>query len=185
MNRIYAPILILFLAPTHGVLGHSNFDVMFDKIDQLNGTDLLDLAKLRVRKFNRTISILDGSMELRKDVDDRTELSVRLAYSSKGNNQFNEYPMKIAPQKICQFFNSTWREYYSYFNETTNFPEIGECPVMAKVFTVKNHILDASMFPPYMPKGLWRFSIMGHTVGQEEVIINVDVYFKLEDKGIF
>ncbi|XP_055618630.1 uncharacterized protein LOC129763514 [Toxorhynchites rutilus septentrionalis] len=183
MSLFYRSVLLL--ATIDSLQSLPNYDVMFEKIEQLNGTDLIEFNNIRVRKFNRTVSVLDGNIELRAEANDKYVISIRSAYSSKGNNQFNEYPMKLPPQRICEFFNTTWREYYPYYNETTNFPEVGECPITPKMFYVKNHILDGSVFPPYIPKGLWRLSVFGRLVDADEVLICVDVYIKVVDKGIF
>ncbi|XP_053698484.1 uncharacterized protein LOC128745434 [Sabethes cyaneus] len=163
----------------------ADIDVMFEKIEQLNGTEYMDFRRIRVRKFNRTVSVLDGTFDLLMVADNRFEMAVKLAYSSRGNNQFNQYPMKIAPQQICDFFNTTWRDYHQYFEDNTNFPEIGECPITPKEFYVRNHILDSSMFPPYLPRGLWRMSLFMQTIDTKSVHLLVDVLFKVADRGIF
>ncbi|XP_055543291.1 uncharacterized protein LOC129728848 [Wyeomyia smithii] len=185
MNNRPKCTLLILLVVTAAVIVSASIDVMFEKIEQVNGTHIYDLSKIRVRKFNRTIWVLDGTMDLLVDGDDRYEISVIAAYSSLGNNQFNQYPMKIAPHRLCQFFSTTWREYYSYFKDCTNFPEIGACPVTAKQYYAKNLILDSNIFPPYLPRGLWRSSVIMKMVGNEDIVARTDVYFKVEPKGVF
>lgn len=93
--------------------------------------------------------------------------------------------MKIAPQKVCHFLNTTWRDYYRFYEQTTNFPEVGACPVTPKVFYFKNHVLDASMLPPYIPRGLWRIGHDFRYAGSGAVAVYIDVYFRVEDEGFF
>ncbi|XP_055525389.1 uncharacterized protein LOC129718542 [Wyeomyia smithii] len=176
-------LVVALLGVTHITI--ANFDVKFEKIEQINGTEYMDFRRIRVRKFNRTVSVLDGTFDLLMDADDRFLVAVKLAYSSRGNNQFNQYPMKIAPQKICEFFNTTWRDYHQYFKDDTNFPEIGECPITAKELYVKNHVLDSKMFTKYLPHGLWRMSLLMQTTDTGAVLLVVEVLFKVADRGIF
>lgn len=55
---------------------------MFERFEQHNGTNILDFSKIRVRKFNRTVSILDGSLELLSDMDDKFEVGIHVTDSS-------------------------------------------------------------------------------------------------------
>ncbi|XP_062536583.1 uncharacterized protein LOC134205360 [Armigeres subalbatus] len=180
--KIIFPYLLLVLWTGTSMAA---FDVMFEKIEQINGSDTVSVKQMRVRKFNRTISVLDGIMDLKVLADDNYEITIKAAYSSKGNNQFNQYPMKIAPTKICEFVNNDYSEYYPFFEESTNFPKVGECPIEPQEFYVKNMVLNSNTFPPYLPKGLWRLSIIVQTVGGENILSWIHVYFKLEDAGVF
>ncbi|KXJ81111.1 uncharacterized protein LOC109415309 [Aedes albopictus] len=172
----------LLLAVSIGSIWAS-FDVMFEKFEQLNGTEIVSV-KLRVRKYNRTISVLAGIMDLKEVADNNLEVGIRCAYSSKGNNQFNQYPMKIARTKMCDFLNNDWREYYPYFENSSNLPKVGECPVQPMEFYFNDMVLDSNMFPPYLPHGLWRMSISLYRPGVDIPVILVEVYFKVAAVGV-
>ncbi|KXJ77023.1 uncharacterized protein LOC115269291 [Aedes albopictus] len=174
----------LLLAVSIGSIWAASFDVMFEKFEQHNGTELSNI-KLRVRKYNRTISVLSGNVDLKVVVDNTFEVSIRCAYSPKGNNQFNEYPMKIARTKICDFVNNDWRDYYPYFENSSNLPKVGECPVDPMEFYFNDMVLDSKMFPPYLPHGLWRMSISLTRPGIDVPVIFLQVYYKVAPVGIF
>ncbi|XP_001662213.2 uncharacterized protein LOC5575791 [Aedes aegypti] len=160
------------------------FDVMYEKFEQFNGSEVCSLKSMRVRKFNRTTSVLDGVMDLKQEADNNYEISVKAAYSPKGNNQFNQYPMKIKPTKLCDFVNGDWRDYYPYFESSSNFPKVGECPIEPKEYRITNMVLDSNMFPPYLPNGLWRLSIIVSRPGGDPLLY-VESYFKVADAGVF
>nr|XP_029733735.1 uncharacterized protein LOC109623195 [Aedes albopictus] len=174
----------LLLAVSIGSIWAASFDVMFEKFEQHNGTEMSNI-KLRVRKYNRTISVLAGNVDLKVVADNTLEVGIRCAYSSKGNSQFNEYPMKIARTKICDFVNNDWRDYYPYFENSSNLPKVGECPVEPKEFYFNDMVLDANMFPPYLPHGLWRLSISITSPGDDIPMMFYQVYFKVAAVGIF
>ncbi|XP_039446982.2 uncharacterized protein LOC120426298 [Culex pipiens pallens] len=73
-----------------------------ERVEQIGGQGLSDW-QIRVRKFNRTTYSLNGTAILLQDLDDSYEVGVNYAYSSLGNNQFNEYPMKLPRKKVCRY----------------------------------------------------------------------------------
>ena len=67
----------LLLAISIGSIWAASFDVMFEKFEQHNGTEMSNI-KLRVRKYNRTISVLAGNVDLKVVADNTLEVTVRL-----------------------------------------------------------------------------------------------------------
>ncbi|XP_053698483.1 uncharacterized protein LOC128745433 [Sabethes cyaneus] len=176
-------MLAILLILLDVILGQ--IDVMYERIEQINGTDIANFQQIRVRKYNRTLAVLDGTFDLLKPLDDKYEMSAKMAYSSLGNNQFNQYPMKLAPQRLCEFFGTTWKTYQPYFEHNTNLPKVGECPIMNKQYYLKNHRLDSSMLTPYLPRGLWRVSFILTKANDDSILLQIDLYGKVEAKGIF
>lgn len=54
----------------------SQIDVMYERVEQINGTSLVDTQGLRVRKFNRTIAVLNGTLDVLRQLDDKYEVSL-------------------------------------------------------------------------------------------------------------
>ncbi|XP_062704740.1 uncharacterized protein LOC134287048 [Aedes albopictus] len=138
-------------------------ELSLQRVEQTSEPDLIDATGLRVMKFNRTTAVLNGTMFITKDLDDLFEFRITVAYSRIVNNQFVEYPMKIAREKVCNVLNGSYREYQHLWAGTTNFPQITGseryCPLPRGVYWVKNYAPDATWVPPMVPEGLWRMSL--------------------------
>ncbi|XP_055543283.1 uncharacterized protein LOC129728839 [Wyeomyia smithii] len=180
-------LLVLLVTTKFVVMAWIKFPIgaMYERIELIDGADFLDIRHIRVRKFNRTVAVLDGTFDLLRQLDDRYEVYVRAAYSTLGNNQFVQYPMRLASQKICEFFRTTWAAYESYYEACCDFPAPDECPIVPQTFHVKNHVLDSAMLPPYVPRGLWRLSIFMKNTGNGDILLHINVYGKIEATGIF
>lgn len=74
-------------------------------------------------------------------------------------------------------------EYRPYFQNATNFPEVGECPLKPKQYYFKNHVFDAMLMSKYVPLGLWQLRMM--VTRNEDIMLLFDVYIKVQEKGIF
>lgn len=68
-------LLILTVLLTSAAVGLPGIDVMHERIEQINGTNFVDFQNLRVRKFNRTLAVLDGTLEIIRPLDDSYEVS--------------------------------------------------------------------------------------------------------------
>ncbi|KAL9693302.1 hypothetical protein quinque_012587 [Culex quinquefasciatus] len=45
-------------------------EVQMDRIEQIGGEHLLDLSGIRVRKYNRTLSVINGTYSIVRDLDE-------------------------------------------------------------------------------------------------------------------
>ncbi|KXJ77329.1 hypothetical protein RP20_CCG007845 [Aedes albopictus] len=137
--------------------------VQLDRFEQQTGFSLADATGFRVRKYNRTTSVLNGEGDIFDDLGDNYTSSLTLAYSRLGNNQFNEYPMKISKAKMCDFLNGPYQEYQYLFKGYSNLPQIGQdrlCPFPQGHYWVKNWAPDNSWVPSVVPAGYWRFTFL-------------------------
>ena len=88
-------------------------------------------------------------------------MSLSFAYSSLGNNQFNEYPMKVPQKKLCQYMVEEYPVYQYLWQNYTNLPNIEKgtsyyCPFPKGEYWVKDLVANASWVPSVVPAGLWR-----------------------------
>ncbi|XP_058839873.1 uncharacterized protein LOC131695406 [Topomyia yanbarensis] len=136
--------------------------VQLERFEQRQiGFHMANFSALRVRKFNRTTWVLDGEGELFVDLTDEYQASVTFAHSPLGNNQWNEYPMKISKDKLCNVFNGSYKEYQPYFIDYTNMPRVEEewvCPFPKGQYWVRDLAPDGSFIPSVVPAGYWRFT---------------------------
>ncbi|XP_052890322.1 uncharacterized protein LOC128298593 [Anopheles moucheti] len=178
--------ILLMLAMLVVELYTGRVTVMYERIEQHKGFDLVDSRNIRIRKFNRTLSVLDGTFESFKDLDDDYYFMIQLSYSTLGNNQFIDSPFKLPSQKLCEFTNTTYREYREFYRNTTNFPDAGVCPIEAKLYYVRNQKLNANLFNDYFRAGLWRISGGLYEKSNPKVsVFEGAMYFRVSRDGHF
>ncbi|KXJ84437.1 hypothetical protein RP20_CCG008956 [Aedes albopictus] len=135
--------------------------VHLDRFEQLKGFDMANTTGFRVRKYNRTTSVLSGTVDIFYDLGDEYMFTLTMAYSRLGNNQFNQYPLKISQAKVCGVINGPYKDYQYLIKDNTNFLQIGNervCPYPRGRYWVKDWTPDSSFVPPVVPAGYWRFS---------------------------
>ncbi|XP_055606785.1 uncharacterized protein LOC129754642 [Uranotaenia lowii] len=126
---------------------------------ELGFSDLGIFNTFRIMKFNRTMPVLNGSYTLNRDLDDDYEIGFTCARSPLGNNQYQEYPMKLSRLPICQFIKSYGHEYqhlYLNYSNTPYCPPEGFCPFPKGLYWFKNMHIDSNIFPPVFPEGYYR-----------------------------
>ncbi|KAL9696651.1 hypothetical protein quinque_016230 [Culex quinquefasciatus] len=164
----------------------SELEIDLQRIVQNYGEHLVDARELRVRKINRTSHALNGTVRVAVDLDNDYRVSLSLAHSRLGNNQFNIYPMKIPEQRNCILLNSSYREYQSLFREHSNMPQVppeGMCPFRKGTYWFKDAIFSADHFPPYVPEGYWRFTF--EYLGPMENNASFSLYAQMKNTGIW
>ncbi|XP_050094209.1 uncharacterized protein LOC126576934 [Anopheles aquasalis] len=85
-------------------------EIVFESFEQISGYELFETT-LRVRKYNRTTNVMNGTTDLKYEVNDTLVTSTDLWYSSLGNQQFNHYPMKLPTAGACSFIKSLRKMY--------------------------------------------------------------------------
>ncbi|XP_052863625.1 uncharacterized protein LOC128270264 [Anopheles cruzii] len=156
-----------------------SLQVMYERLEQFNGSEYLDASKMRIRKFNRTLSVLDGEFELFHDLDDNFSFTLVLSYSVLGNNQFIRSPFRIPMQTFWQFLNTTYRDYREFYRDTTNFPDAGTCPWPAQMYYIKNKVMDANLINKYFRPGLWKLDILFYKAKENLAILAAELFFKI------
>ncbi|KXJ75034.1 hypothetical protein RP20_CCG012532 [Aedes albopictus] len=134
-------------------------EVELDRFEQTAGFDLINTTGIRVRKFNRTIFVLDGSVDLFADCGDQYVFTLTWAYSRLGNNQFNEHPLKISKAKVCDILNGPYKDYQHLFKNYSNLPQVGKerfCPFPRGHYWMKNWAPDSGWVLPIVRSGYWR-----------------------------
>ncbi|XP_065074195.1 uncharacterized protein LOC135698230 [Ochlerotatus camptorhynchus] len=135
--------------------------LQMERFEQELGFNLFNATGIRVRKFNRTSWVMDGEGDLFVDIGNEYSFTVTAAFSRLGNNQFNQYPMKIAKQKVCNVLNKEYKEYQKYFVNWTNLPSVGDewlCPFPKGHYWVKDFAPEGDWIPPVLYPGYWRLS---------------------------
>ncbi|XP_041775530.1 uncharacterized protein LOC121595551 [Anopheles merus] len=143
-------------------------EILFEQFEQFSGFEIVDM-KLRVRKFNRTMTTLNGTIFIRQPISNDVVFHTDLFHSRLGNQQFNHYPAKLPTCGFCDFFDNLHNTYEEHISDIVNVPRLKECPVQVR----EAHILDkpfpSSVLPPVCPTGLWKIVISGRLNDEERL----------------
>uniref|UniRef100_A0A182PLD0 Uncharacterized protein n=1 Tax=Anopheles epiroticus TaxID=199890 RepID=A0A182PLD0_9DIPT len=133
--------------------------VSFDGFDQTFGENVMQID-MRVRKYNRTSSVLNGTMHLLENSDNRVQYKLDIYYSRLGNQQYNYLPMKLPTEGVCDFLNNLHVVYPEAAAMFTNFPAPNECPISARDIYVLDKEFPSNIWPIVLQKpGLWKLDI--------------------------
>lgn len=160
-------------------------EVQLDRFEQLSGHHLINASGVRVRKYNRTTWALDGEADVYIDLTDAYSFYVGSAYSRLGNNQYNEYPLKLAKNKTCAVFNGPFKEYQQYFVESTNLPRVADdwlCPFPKGHYWVKDLAPEGGWIPPVVPEGYWRLTFDMMDTESEAVLVRLVAHMHFRRK---
>ncbi|XP_040167719.1 uncharacterized protein LOC120902787 [Anopheles arabiensis] len=149
--------------------------ILFENVVQNSGHNNI-LVDLRVRKFNRTLTVLNGSIVTFNWIDDIPQLSLDLFYSRLGNQQFNHYPMKFPSCGTCSFIDHMHRNYGKYIAPLKNFPALGECPFSPRSINIVDFAFPEEAVPMVMPLGLWKVVISQRKKGEK----TLDFYYLIK-----
>uniref|UniRef100_A0A182Y0G4 Uncharacterized protein n=1 Tax=Anopheles stephensi TaxID=30069 RepID=A0A182Y0G4_ANOST len=152
-------MLFLLFTFTLFVISLQKIQVDFERFEQLSGFDYYN-STLRVRKYNRTVATLNGTLELLQSLNSSYIVTTDLFHSSRGNQQFNHYPVKFPTQNVCDFMNSIYNDYREHLECVSNLPKQNECPITPRVMSVDNKIFPSKAVPPFFPAGLWKAHAM-------------------------
>uniref|UniRef100_A0A1S4HDX7 Uncharacterized protein n=2 Tax=Anopheles gambiae TaxID=7165 RepID=A0A1S4HDX7_ANOGA len=140
----------------------------YERAEQLSGFDMINTT-LRVRKYNRTTKVLNGTTASSTILNNSFLISTDIFHSPLGNQQFNHYPMKLPSKPLCDFLDMIYAEYSDCLENIYNLPERGTCPILPLEVHTIDKVFPAKSIPPFVPKGLWKAFII-FTLNDEEVV---------------
>ncbi|XP_052898326.1 uncharacterized protein LOC128305077 [Anopheles moucheti] len=142
--------------------------VVFENVVQLSGSDVVRMD-LRVRKFNRTMTVLNGSFVVLHPLNNSLQLTLDLFHSRLGNQQFNHYPMKLPSSGCCEFLDNLQISYKEQVSVIENLPAIGECPFTPRHVNMIDFAFPQEVVSTVMPRGLWKALVTAKLDGKELV----------------
>ncbi|XP_049284878.1 uncharacterized protein LOC125764559 [Anopheles funestus] len=154
------------------IVSVAGLKVSFENFVQHSGFEIGSFD-LRVRKFNRSTTSLNGSVILHTWIDNSIMFTLDLFHSRLGNQQFNHYPMKLPSCGTCDFLDNLQKGYGEYLEGCSNLPEIGECPFSPRIIDIRDKAFPKEVIPPVMPRGLWKALITGKINGQEVISYHI------------
>ncbi|XP_053663375.1 uncharacterized protein LOC128712509 [Anopheles marshallii] len=141
------------------VFSLQGMQVDFERFEQLSGFNFYN-SSLRVRKYNRTMITLNGTLNVVAPLNRSLMISTDFFHSSLGNQQFNHYPVKLPTQDVCDFMKNFYADYSEYVEDMVNMPEEGECPIAPRTIYVTNKVFPTKAVPPFFPPGLWKVHLI-------------------------
>uniref|UniRef100_A0A182IXU8 Uncharacterized protein n=1 Tax=Anopheles atroparvus TaxID=41427 RepID=A0A182IXU8_ANOAO len=150
----------------------------YERFEQFFGHEYIDMD-LRVRKYNRTTMVLNGTMFIRQPIDDTIVFSSDVFHSRLGNQQFQHYPMRLPTSGCCQFIDNIHNEYPEFIGDIGNIPVLGECPVSVRSMIIDDKVFPTSVLPDSLAAGLWKLVITGAI--EEKAVIRLMISIRLYD----
>ncbi|XP_052892725.1 uncharacterized protein LOC128300638 [Anopheles moucheti] len=157
-------------------------EILFEQFDQFSGFDIVDM-KLRVRKFNRTMTTLNGTIFIQQPIANDLVFHTDMFHSRLGNQQFNHYPFKMPTCGFCDFFDNLHNMYEEHIHDIVNVPQLNECPVRVRQAHILDKVFPSSVLPPFCPTGLWKIVISGWL--QEEEKLSYQMVVKVYENDFF
>ncbi|XP_058454863.1 uncharacterized protein LOC131432543 [Malaya genurostris] len=157
ITGIYSLFAVMFY-PYH----YCKIEVDLQRFEQTGDTTVFDARNVRVRKYNRSTPVLNGTVTVRRDLNNDFQTAVRVAYSRLGNNQFNEYPLKWPTTPFCHMMKDSYRDIQYIFANHSNFPQVSEeglCPFPQGNYWFKDALFPINFIPPIVQEGYWRMNI--------------------------
>jgi len=107
---------------------------------------------LKVKRFNRTTFVIDGSVELNLDsgIDDWDTQC--LVYRKMGN-EYKLLPYKLGPTNVCNLLKDEKMFYPEVLAHGENFPPLGTCDFKTGTIIIKDYLPDLSKVPPVFESG--------------------------------
>ncbi|XP_035907159.1 uncharacterized protein LOC118509935 [Anopheles stephensi] len=173
-------LILLCLAALGGTT--TCLEILFEQFEQFSGFDIVDM-KLRVRKFNRTMMTLNGTIFIRQPIDNDLVFHTDLFHSRLGNQQFNHYPGRLPTCGFCDFFDNLHNVYEEHIHDIVNVPALNECPVLVREAHILDKVFPSSVLPPFCPTGLWKIVISGRL--NEEEKLNYHMVVKVYENNYF
>ncbi|XP_050072350.1 uncharacterized protein LOC126560433 [Anopheles maculipalpis] len=161
-------MLLTLFTLTLIVISLQGMQIDFERFELLSGFDYYN-STVRVRKYNRTVVMLNGTLDVLATLNKSLIISTDLFHSSLGNQQFNHYPVKLPTTDVCEFMINLHADYQEYLQDIINIPKAGECPILPRTVYIKNMVFPTKAVPPFFPPGLWKVFIIS-SLNDVEVI---------------
>uniref|UniRef100_A0A1S4HCX4 MD-2-related lipid-recognition domain-containing protein n=3 Tax=gambiae species complex TaxID=44542 RepID=A0A1S4HCX4_ANOGA len=164
--------VLLCVISLHGI------QIDFERFDQLSGYNVYN-SSLRVRKYNRTMVTLNGTLQVVVPLNKSFMISTDFFHSSRGNQQFNHYPVKLPTRHVCEFMDNFYADYSEHVKDMINMPERGECPIRPRTIYVVNKPFPKEAVPPFFPPGLWKVHLINSVQNVE--IVRFEIIAKVNN----
>ncbi|XP_053673617.1 uncharacterized protein LOC128723875 [Anopheles nili] len=123
---------------------------------------------LRVRKYNRTASVINGTIYIIQECGNELVFSLNVYYSRLGNQQFNHLPIHLPTSGLCEFLDNLHKFYPEIVAYFVNAPPAGECPIRFREVHVFDLEYPSQVVPSVLQrKGLWKAVVHGWLNGNE------------------
>ncbi|XP_052892731.1 uncharacterized protein LOC128300643 [Anopheles moucheti] len=150
-----------------------------DSFEQTLGTDVMWLD-LRVRKYNRTCSVINGTIHILQEHNNDYRFDLDIFYSRLGNQQFNHMPIKLPSSGICDLIEHMYANYRDQMSIIVNGPVEGECPMRIREMYIFDTEFPTEVIPRALIRnGLWKALVRCYL--DEKEIMSYNVVLKASD----
>ncbi|XP_053663374.1 uncharacterized protein LOC128712508 [Anopheles marshallii] len=150
---------------------HQSFSLKLtlESFEQTLGADVMRLD-LRVRKYNRTCSVINGTIHILQDHTNDYRFSLDIFYSRLGNQQFNHMPIKLPNLGTCDLIEHMYANYRPQMALIVNGPVKGECPMAIREMYIYDTEFPTEVIPKTLIRnGLWK-ALVGCYLDEKEIM---------------
>ncbi|XP_069685073.1 uncharacterized protein [Periplaneta americana] len=138
--------------------------------------DYIEISKLKVQKFNKTMSVVKGTFILKKDFPETSNCSV-MSYQNVGGGKYGKGPVDLTPTKCCDFFEND-KTIWPAVLKATNVPI--KCPLKKGTYELKNFDINVANLPDTLPPpNEWMMELTA-TMEDKSVLFSIQGYGEIK-----
>ncbi|KAH8233216.1 hypothetical protein KR026_005426 [Drosophila bipectinata] len=130
--------------------------------------------------------LINGTIELLKDLDDTYQISVEISSDANGAG-YKQLPLEVTPMPVCTALRSFYQRFIKKslvtgINTDVDFENGKLCPVPKGMHFLKNVYFDTSDWAVILPRGLLKLRL--NIVDNDEFAGGFEYIIDIKDKVI-
>lgn len=155
MSPLEIGLFILTVLFTNSLGGKvMTYDAILEQISFVNTSywpNTVNITICRIRKFNRTLSVLNFEIDILRDMDDTYSMQVDIHFRRSSGNHYEKTPFHVAKQSLPDYN----KKYYAplimdSLRKCSNFPQFGPDEKDYKYSKVRKRIFPENFLKQFL-----------------------------------